>query len=183
MIKFSDADPIAEARARVALRYKRGKPAYRPQNTLGRAAAKYAKSTLPEPGSGLPRIKAAWADIVGDDIAKWCVPEKLTGKAANRTLTLRVVPQAAPIIQHKGEEIIQRLSVASATRVGKLKIVQGNLKSITPPSKRQNQPLSTSERAALEAAVAGIEEPGLRRAVLKLGESLFSMRPHAAASE
>ena len=184
MIKFSDADPIAEARARVALRYKRGKPAYRPNKTLGVAAAKFAKSSLPEPGAGLPRIKAGWADIVGEDVAKWCEPEKLTGKGASRTLTLRVVPQAAPIIQHKGEEIIQRLSVAAATRVAKLKIVQGMLKPAKhTATKRSAEPLSASKRAALETAVQKIEDPALRRAVLKLGESLLSAAPHTDASK
>lgn len=176
MARFLAEDPIAEARARVALRYQRAKPAHRGAPTLGQAASRFVRKTLPEPGAGLARLKAQWRDLVGEDLAKYCAPEKLTGKQTDRTLTLRVVPQAAPIIQHQGEQIRARLKTAAGGHVSRLKIVQGPLREtpVPKPDKLHPRPLTQGELSALERAVEEIECPRLRAATVSLGKAMVS---------
>lgn len=177
MVKIVDTDPIAEARARVALRYRRAKPMHMGAPTVGQAAAKFARGALPEPGAGLSRLKAQWRDIVGEDIAKYCVPEKLTGKKTERTLTLRVIPQAAPLVQHRGEEIRQRVRTAVGGVVTRLKINQGPLPGAENPRERLvRRTLSVEELSALQRAVSEIESPQLREATMALGKAMLSAR-------
>jgi hypothetical protein len=175
MVNRSSLDPIAEARARVALRYNRARSVKPPPPDIGRVAAKYARKALPEAGSGLPRLKARWAEIVGEGIAKYCQPEKLTGGKSGRTLTVRVIPQAAPIIQHRSGDIRQRVSVAAGGDIARLKIVQGPL-SRSKPETRKNPPrtLSPQELAWLEDGVKPIENPALRAAIVALGKAVLS---------
>jgi len=176
MVKILAHDPVAEAQARVALRYRRAKPMHRGAPTLGQHAAKYARASLPKPGAGLARLKAEWRDIVGEDLARYCAPEKLTGKKTDRTLTLRVIPQAAPIIQHQAEQIRSRLKTAVGGHVSKLKIVQGPLPGAPAPKPAALRPraLTASELSALERAVAEIECPRLRAATVSLGKAMVS---------
>lgn len=177
MVKTLDTDPIAEARARVALRYRRAKPMHMGAPTVGQAAAKFARKALPEPGAGLARLKAQWRDIVGEDIAKYCAPEKLTGKKTERTLTLRVIPQAAPLVQHRGEEIRQRVRTAVGGVVSRLKLVQGPLPGAEPKLDRVvRRPLTAEELSALQRAVAEIESPQLREATMALGKAMLSAK-------
>ncbi len=177
MVKRLDSDPIAEARARVALRYSRAKPMHMGAPTVGQAAATFARKSLPEPGAGLARLKAQWREIVGEDIAKYCAPEKLTGKKTERTLTLRVIPQAAPLVQHRGEEIRQRVRTAVGGVVTGLKLVQGPLPGADAPRERLvRRALSVEELSALRRAVAEIESPQLREATMALGKAMLSAR-------
>ncbi|MCI4645199.1 MAG: DciA family protein [Hyphomonadaceae bacterium] len=178
MVKLVDTDPIAEARARVALRYRRARPMHKGAPTIGHAAAKFARKSLPEPGAGLARLKAQWRDIVGEDIAKYCAPEKLTGKKTERTLTLRVIPQAAPLVQHRGEEIRQRVRTAVGGVVARLKLVQGPLPGAPEPKRDRlvRRALTAEEMSALERAVAEIQSPQLREATIALGKAMISAR-------
>lgn len=178
MVRLLENDPIAEARARVALRYKRAKPMHMGAPTLGQAAARFARQSLPEPGVGLARLKAQWADLVGEDLARYCAPEKLSGKKTDRILTLRVIPQAAPIIQHQAEQIRSRLKTAVGGHVVQIRIVQGPLPG-TPapkPAKLRPRALTPQELSALERAVAEIECPRLRAATVSLGKAMVSAR-------
>ncbi|MEM1150347.1 MAG: DciA family protein [Pseudomonadota bacterium] len=176
MVKLLDTDPIAEARARVALRYQRAKPMHKGAPTLGQAAAKFARKSLPEPGAGLARLKAQWTEIVGEDLARYCAPEKLTGKKTDRILTLRVIPQAAPIVQHQGEQIRSRLKTAVGGHVAQIKIVQGALPGAPAPKPTKLHPrtLTMTELSALERAAAEIQCPRLRAATVSLGKAMVS---------
>ncbi len=178
MVNKSSLDPIAEARARVALRYKRARASRTPPPDIGRVAAKYARKTLPEPGSGLQRLKARWAEIVGESLAKYCEPEKLSASKSGRTLTLKVIPQAAPIIQHRSGEIRQRVSVAAGGDIARLKIVQGPLSGTKPPApKPPRRDLTPDEIAWLEDGVKPIENPALRAAIVALGKAVLTAKP------
>lgn len=172
-MKRSSTDPIAEARALVALRYRRARPVHAVAPTLGRAAAKYARTNLPQPTSALGKLKSRWREIVGEEIAKYCEPEKIASAKGEKTLTVRVIPQAAPLIQHRSGEIRQRVSLAAGGTIARLKLVQaplsghGNVKPVARP-----RPLSPAELAALERDVAAIGDRQLRAALVSLGHAL-----------
>ncbi|MEM1106637.1 MAG: DciA family protein [Pseudomonadota bacterium] len=176
MVKHLKVDPIAEARARVALRYRRAKPSHPGAPTLGHHAAKFARKALPQAGPGIDRLKARWRDLVGEDMARYCAPEKLSGSKTERVLTLRVIPQAAPIIQHRGEEIRSRLTSAAGVKIERLKIVQGPLPGPAPAPKSGLRPRAptASELSALQRAVIEIDCPNLRAATVALGKAMVS---------
>lgn len=176
MVKFTTLDPIAEAQARAILRQARGKAMHPGAPTIGQAAAGFVRKAAPAAAPGIARLKAQWRDIVGEDIAKYCQPEKLTGKKGDRCLTLRVIPQAAPLVQHRGQEIRQRLSSVAGGVVTRLKIVQGPLSSTAPAfqPRRPRRTLSAAELAELEAKVADIQNAALRAATVSLGKAMLS---------
>ena len=175
MVTKSSLDPIAEARARVALRYKRARTVKAPPPNIGRVATRYARKALPEAGSGLARLKARWSEIVGESLAKYCEPEKISGGKTGRTLTLKVIPQAAPIIQHRSGEIRQRVSVAAGGNIARLKIVQGPLSGAKAPApKPPPRSLTAQELAWLEDGVKPIEDPALRAAIVALGKAVLT---------
>lgn len=175
MAKRSSLDPIAEAEARLALRHRRGKALRQSTAPIGQAASRLARKIVPDKGSSLERLKARWSEVVGEGVAKFCRPEKIAGTKEGRVLTLRVIPAAAPLIQHQSEEIRQRISVAAGGDIARLKIVQGPLggPALAKPGTRPRS-LSADEVAWLEEGVRPISDPALRAATIALGKAVLS---------
>lgn len=163
-----------EAMARARLKRLRAKPAFQPRNTLGRNIRKITRKHLKGTGSPLAKIRDDWEKIVGERLAKHCRPEKLSGAKTGRTLTLRVVPAAAALIQHQSETIRQRVSVVAGGSIAKLKLVQGPLPSQKSAYKKPPRPLSGAEREALEESTAKIESPALKAAIVALGRAVLT---------
>ncbi|MEM8616106.1 MAG: DciA family protein [Pseudomonadota bacterium] len=175
MVKRSSLDPIEEARARVRLRYSRAKPVFGGPKTIGQAALKKARGLMPQRGASLSRLRLNWTGIVGEQLARLCHPDKLSPVRGGQQLTLRVIPAAAGLVQHQGEMIRQRVSVAAGGTIVKLKLVQGPLPG-TPrqaPTQR-GVALSTDVREALIEAAKGINDPKLRAAIVALGEAVLT---------
>jgi hypothetical protein len=175
MVIRSSLDPIEEARARVRLRYMRGRAAKPPMAQIGLAAERLARKSG---GKKLPPIQvlqARWREIAGEQLYKFCRPEKLSGGKDGRVLTLRVLPQAAPMVQHQSETIRQRVSIAAGGDVTSIRLVQGALKTgETPKPRRMARPLTAKERAELEASTANIADDRLRAAIVALGAAMLT---------
>ncbi len=165
-------NPVAEAQARIALRYSRARPARQPQ-AIGPVVEAIVRRAAPAKGPAIGRLKARWSEIVGEGIARYCRPEKLTSTRTGRTLILRVVPSAAPVIQHQAEVIRQRVSVAAGGSITGLRLVQGPLAG-TPKPPPPLRKVGPAERAALERQASGIADPGLRAALVALGEAVLA---------
>ncbi len=169
-------DPIAEAYSLVKLRYRRARAIRDVGKPVGALAARIGV----EAGTGrLPALKMLrfrWRQIVGEAIARLCEPAKLTNGKAGRVLTLTVVPQAAPLIQHQAETIRARVSVAAGGDIVAIRLVQGALTGPTraPVSPRPVRQLTPAETAALEERAARIADPGLRAAIVALGAAVLS---------
>lgn len=174
MVTKSTLDPIAEAEARIRLRYSRARSVRQTGKSIGLIAERIARKTCSDKGPAIGQLKLRWREIVGEDIAKYCRPEKLSGAKHARTLTLKVLPAAAPMIQHQSETIRARVSVAAGGEVSAIKIVQGALtKTPVKPRPRRKQ-LTVQERDALERGAANIADPKLRAAIVGLGEAMLS---------
>ncbi|MEM5516821.1 DciA family protein [Henriciella sp. AS95] len=177
MVNRSSLDPIEEARARIALRYRRARPMAAAPKSVGSAIMKLARKKLPEKGPAIGRLKIQWAEIVGASLAKVCEPEKIgaSGKGKGRVLTVRCIPAASTMVQHQSELIRQRVSVSLGGDVREIRINQGPLKQSPPPAPtRKRRPLTASEREDLLNSVSKIEDAGLRKAVLALGEAVLT---------
>lgn len=177
--KASPSDAIApdimeEAMARARLRRLRAKPAIRAPQGVGRDIRRLTRKHLKGHGTPLSKLQDNWPSLIGDKLAALCRPEKLTGAKSGQTLTLRVLPAAAALVQHQNETIRQRLSVAAGGTITKLKIVQGPL---TPPrtaTAKARRALSAEEASALDARTAGIENPSLKAAIVALGRAVLT---------
>jgi len=160
--------------ARARLKRMRAKPSRRPPPRLGHDVRKLMRKHTKSGATSISKLKEEWTALVGEEIARFCRPEKLTGSKTARTLVLRVHPAAATRIQHEGETIRQRVSVAAGGTVTKLKIIQGTLETHKKKPVRRNRALSPAERVTLQKDTERIEDPKLRAALLALGEAVIT---------
>lgn len=177
MVTRSSLDPLEEARARVALRYQRAKRADTLPSSFGQAAMRLARKKIPEKGPAIGRLKLMWAEIVGEQLAKICEPEKIgaASKGKGRVLTVKCIPAASTMVQHQSETIRQRVGATLGGDVREVRIIQGPLtRGGTPALKKRKRPLSPDEQAFLSDSVAGITDPALREAVLALGKAVLT---------
>lgn len=175
MVQFSSLDPIAEARALVKLRYARARPVRAPMKTLGLSAARVGRKAGSAKLTPLKQLQINWREIVGEQLWRWCHPEKISASRDGRVLTLKVVPQAAPMVQHQSELIRQRVSVAAGGDVTSIRIIQGPIRRTGPSEyRRQYRSLTSSEKAEVAARAESVENPRLRAAIVALGEAVLS---------
>lgn len=174
MVKSLALDPIAEARARVALRHRRARSVKPPPPGIGALAAKLARAKLPSKGSAIETLKARWADAVGEKISRYAAPDKIAASKAGRVLVLRVIPAAAPLIQHQQCQILERVALAGAGHFDGLKLVQGPLTGDPPPETKRKRALSPAELSWLSDSVKEIDDPSLRAATISLGKAVLS---------
>lgn len=120
-------------------------------------------------------LRQRWREIAGEQLYKYCRPERLSGGKDGRVLTLLVVPQAAPMVQHQSETLRQRVSVSAGGDITAIKIKQGALgNEPAKPMRRKTRPLTRAEREALQESAARIQDDKLRAAIVALGEAMLT---------
>jgi hypothetical protein len=123
------------------------------------------------------QLVAQWAEIVGSELARRILPEKLTFPGVQRrdgTLRLRVAPGFALEVQHREPQILERLNAFFGYRaLARLALVQGPLPADRAMATRRQRELGSTERAALERRVAGVADTELRRALARLGAAVI----------
>tara|TARA_R110000737_G_scaffold216552_1_gene232980 strand:+ start:1182 stop:1757 length:576 start_codon:yes stop_codon:yes gene_type:complete len=175
MVTRSTLDPIEEARARVRLRYQRARKVHPGIPQIGLAAERLGRKVGAKKLPAVQVLQRRWREIVGEKLYPFCRPEKITGGKDGRVLTLRVIPQAAPIVQHQVETIRQRVSVSAGGDIIAIKIVQGALNTSEPTKpRRKAPPLTAAQRQQLEDSVSGIENSALRAAIVALGAAVLT---------
>lgn len=176
MTTSPDLDPIAEAQARVRLRYRRARKSRPIAPTLGRVASRINHKTGDKKLPPIQLLKRRWAEIAGESLAKLCAPEKVTGKKGERSLVLKVIPAAATLVQHQSETIRERVSVAVGGDVKSIKLIQGPLPGRSNSLPKPKRPLHVSPeiRRDVERIAQTIEDPKLRDAIVALGIAVLS---------
>jgi hypothetical protein len=127
-------------------------------------------------------LVAHWPDIVGPPYAATTQPEKLAWTRVPQgiidenepaTLTLRCVGAVALRLQHELPVVIERINrFFGYAAVGRVKLVQ------MPPVVRRRAAMKPApvlpapEETALAGRLAGIEDDGLRAAVMRLGRAV-----------
>lgn len=167
-------DAREEAFARIRLRHARARASYPHAPSLGKIARRVSRKATKGKGSSLARLRDQWPEIVGEEIAALCRPEKMANTKAGRILTLLVMPAAAPLIQHQSETIRQRVSVAAGGDITGLKLVQGQpgalkRRTISAPTRQ----LTATELADLEASARNITDLALHEAIVALGRAVL----------
>ena len=88
MVTRSSIDPIEEARARVRLRYMRGRAATPGMSKVGVAAERLTRKSGAKKLPPIQVLKRRWREIAGEQLYKFCRPERLSGGKDGRVLTL-----------------------------------------------------------------------------------------------
>lgn len=158
---MSEDDPEAEITLDRRGRFKR----------LGATVPGLIRPLAKARGTALASLLAEWPLIVGDELAKVSLPEKLTGT----TLRLLVVPAAALVLQHDAPQIVARINAYyGRTAVTRLSLVQGPLPAAAPPRKPARPTLSADRQAALKTATSDIPDERLKAALERLGRAILA---------
>lgn len=124
-------------------------------------------------------VLSDWTAIVGDDLSGQCVPLRLVRgpEGEGGTLHVRVTGPLALELQHLEPQVVERINAFYGFRaIAALRLHQGP---IAAPKKPRRDPPPTpapGDIAALEDQLAAVEDPELRAALRKLGESVIARR-------
>jgi hypothetical protein len=147
-------------------------PVYRPAKPMGFALQKALRPILKEAGPAPETLKSRWAEIVGLRLAAVTEPVRVSRARGGSVLHLRAPSAAAPIIQHSKEHILERVNLASGSKITSLKIIH------TAPPKQLAlvvpRPLTPEQRAAMIRQLAPVKDTGLRGALAGLGEAVLT---------
>lgn len=159
-----------EAEARLA--HTRTVPVYRPARPMGAAVARALRPILKEAGPAPETLQSRWTEIVGLRIAAITEPVRVSRAKGGNVLHLRVPSAAAPIIQHARDHILERVNLASGSKITSLKLIQ-----TTPPKQLAlviPRPLTPEQREALVKRLAPVQNRAVRNALAQLGEAILT---------
>ena len=141
---------------------------------LGKTLSQVVAPACKKQGFAEHRLLTDWADIVGTEYALYCIPKKLTSRAARNiggTLHLLVAPGRSLEIQHLQPLLIDRINTfLGYPAVAKLSLTQSH----TPlfrkaPREKSRQPVTGGP---LEAIAQDTQDPEMRQALISLAAAL-----------
>jgi hypothetical protein len=154
-------------------RQKQSDRSWRTQS-LGSLLPKVARPVLGRHGLAAGGIVADWPSIVGAQLADCCVPMRLAfppGERTDGTLHLRVQGPLALELQHLEPVVLERINGYFGYRaIVKLRIQQGPVPRRASAKARPAD--STTEDAAVDAAVGGVSDEELRLRLRQFGRAL-----------
>lgn len=139
---------------------------------------------LARQGFGESDVVLYWEDIVGERLAamseplclRWPPRGKVQRDHMPATLVVRVEGGYALELQHVSSLVIERVNAhLGFACVGRIAIKQGPLER-RPSAKAPRRPPPAEAVAAAEAAVMGVEDEALRRALSRLGARILQPR-------
>jgi hypothetical protein len=143
---------------------------------IGANLPRIATPVLGKQGLGEAQLLQQWPAIVGDDLARYCWPVKLSfprGQRRDGTLRLRVVSALAIELQHREPVLLERINAYFGYRaVVRIALIQG----AAPPGPDRPappRPLAPAERQALGERLGGVADPALRAALERLGSAII----------
>lgn len=150
---------------------------------LGKHFKKIAGAALTRHGFAYADLLAHWEDILGPELSRHCLPEKLTfprdpsGTAkTGGTLTLRARYGRALDVQYAAPVIIERLNrFCGFNVVVSLKVLQGELPERAGPRPAAPR-LEPARQAKLDAELASFGSGRLKDALSRLGSGALAGR-------
>lgn len=120
-----------------------------------------------------------WTLIVGPEWAEKATPDRLSRPSsgnAGSILTLRIAGADALEVQHQAPQLVERINGYFGYRaVDRIRLVQGPHR---PRAAAAPRPLlSPDDRRAIDSAVAGVADDGLRGSLAELGAALHRRAP------
>jgi hypothetical protein len=141
--------------------------------TLANCIEPLTREALKTQGLAGSRILTEWHAIVGEQLARHCVPEKLhfpRGQKTGGTLTISAENGFAPKLQHMQPVILERLAgYFGYQAVSRISISHSYTPVVAPLPKRKPPTLSKGTSVALTDEVT---DPELREALASLARTL-----------
>jgi hypothetical protein len=164
----------AEEAARARLAEVRAIPVWRGPRPFGSALSRALAPILKEAGPAPDTLASRWAEIVGQRVAAVTTPIRVARAKSGNVLHLRVTSAAAPMIQHAAEHIMERVNLASGSKIKTLRIVHTAAPAVVATARPRA--LSPDQRSALTRALVSVRTPALRTALAELGEAVLTER-------
>lgn len=161
--------PASEAARLLALP---AKPVYRPRSGLTREARSILKPLAKRFGPDISELQLAWVRIVGERLARYSSPRKISGGPDGQVLLVEAQGPVALALQAQNRQLLERLSMfAGSGRITGIRCVTPRHRAPTEESPRPVERLGASpeEIAALEEQLAHLPEGGLKKALRELG--------------
>ena len=113
-----------------------------------------------------------WPAIVGADLARHCMPERLGGDGTPR---LRVDGPLATELKHLEPQILERIASYFGYRaVNRLSLIQGPLEKPQVEKSKPARVLDSDSAKTLADTVRGTRNAEVKRALARLGEAVLS---------
>jgi len=144
-------------------------------HALAACLPRIGEPALRKRGFAQGELITRWTEIAGAEIAASAVPQRIAARRgeAGGTLHLRCAGAFAPTLQHMAPVLIERINAffgfAAVTRIA---IVHGRVEPPRGAEPRTAPEVPAATEAMLAAKVAGIDDPGLREALMGLGRAI-----------
>lgn len=117
-------------------------------------------------------VVARWAEIVGEQYARYSTPEAISfpvGKKAGGTLKVLVTGSFAPMLKHVEPQVIERINrFFGYAAVARLALRHGDL----PTVQRRVMPVARPLAAETESTLRAVADPDLRATLESLARAL-----------
>lgn len=143
---------------------------------ISRSLAKLTRPALEKRGRDFAALVAGWAEVAGSRLAGDTALDRLARPrdGGPGVLHLRVTPGLALEIQHTAPQLIERINAfLGHAAVERIAMVQRPVAGIRRPSPQRARLPRPAGHAAAAAAVAQVEDEGLRAALARLGAHLL----------
>lgn len=173
---FCSCDPIRSVRFRASLVSITGsRREVNGPRLIGMAIPDIAGEALGKRGLAFGSLITDWDAIIGPRLGARTLPEKLVfprGKRTDAVLHIRVEGPIALEIQHVEPQILERVNGFFGFRaVASLRLINAALPIRRPRVPHVRRPTKV-EAERIEAATAGVEDPGLRAVLERFGAAL-----------
>ncbi len=147
----------------------RGRPMAVARALVGAAGPAFSKF-----GFKRHEILTQWPAIVGEPLASFTLPERITPAQGGGTLVVRVDGGAALEVQHMAPQILERINTyLGGPVVTKLRLVQGPIRRPIKRAVKPDRELSSEETGSLASATDGVADPKLRDSLVALGRRIL----------
>ena len=153
-------------------------------SSLSKTVLPFAKQLLGSKGFVEIDILTGWSEIVGDELAEFCLPQKIVfprGQKTGGTLYLYAASGAFALeITHRERFILEKINTRFGYQaVAKIKIVQNGGPALTRPIKTKTaEPsetlVSKEEENYINNLTEDLKHTELKKILVKLGKSVFN---------
>lgn len=150
---------------------------------LATSVGKLAKKTIGKRGFAEAGLITGWEGVVGPELAASCWPDRLSfppGRRDGGTLRIRVAGGFALELQHMEPQLLDRINGHFGYRaIERISMIHAppekNVPRQRPRDRAKPAPTPRAEdRAAIDAALSGVEDAEIGAALARLGHAVIS---------
>ena len=144
----------------------------RPSRPIASALQKVTENIYRERGFASAGVLNNWAAIVGKELARHTIPERL---GQDGTLHLRIDGPLATELKHQEPQILERIASYFGYRaVKRLSLINGPIEKTEPTMPRASRALSPNSAESLAESIRDTNNDDVRDALARLGEALLT---------